>query len=44
MYGNVVDEVYTNWNAELVSSQNTYVHTEKFEANGAHYNEHVTCL
>ena len=43
-YADLVDEAYTNWNAELVSNQDAYGHIENFEANGASYNEHLTCI
>ena len=41
-YPDLIDEAYTNWNAELVSNQDAYGQIENFEANGASYNEHVT--
>ena len=43
-YADLVDEAYTNWNAELVSNQDAYGHIENFETNGASYNEHLTCI
>ena len=43
-YADLVGEAYTNWNAELVSNQDAYEQIENFEANGASYNEHVTCI
>ena len=43
-YADLIDEAYTNWNAELVSNQDAYGQIENFETSGASYNEHVTCI
>ena len=43
-YADLVDEAYTNLNAELSSNQDAYGQIENFETNGASYNEHVTCI
>ena len=43
-YADLVDEAYTNWNAELVSNQEAYGQIENFETDGASYNEHLTCI